>query len=159
MYKMQDDNNKFESATKRAEATAAELQQRTRAEISNVEEPLGLLSDGWNEVGIASALREQRMERNGQVFMNMIKVIHQPSDTELSKLGVKQWPIWEKEVSIFPWTYDATETCYLLEGDVIVTPDGGQPVRFGKGDLATFPAGMRCTWEIRQAVRKHYQFS
>ena len=29
-----------------------------------------------------------------------------------------------------------------------VTPDGGDPVEFGKGDLVTFPEGMSCTWEI-----------
>jgi uncharacterized protein len=91
-------------------------------------------------------------------YMNDIKIIYQPSEAELSKLGVKQWPIWEKEVSTFPWTYDANETCYLLEGDVTVTPNGGKPVRFGKGDLVTFPKGMSCTWEIRQAVCKHYLF-
>lgn len=91
--------------------------------------------------------------------MPEIKIIHQPSEAELTKLGVRQWPIWEKEVSTFPWTYDAKETCYLLSGAVIVTPEGGAAVRFGKSDLVTFPQGMRCTWEIRQAVRKHYLFS
>ncbi|HEY9650346.1 MAG TPA: cupin domain-containing protein, partial [Coleofasciculaceae cyanobacterium] len=48
--------------------------------------------------------------------------------------------------------------CYLLEGEVIVTPDDGEPVQFGKGDLVTFPAGMSCTWKILQDVRKHYRF-
>ena len=47
---------------------------------------------------------------------------------------------------------------YLLEGDVVVTPEGGDPVHVAKGDLVTFPSGMSCTWEIRQAVRKHYTF-
>jgi uncharacterized cupin superfamily protein len=28
----------------------------------------------------------------------------------------------------------------------------------GKGDFATFPAGMRCTWDIAKAVEKHYMF-
>ncbi|HBX43168.1 MAG TPA: hypothetical protein DEH27_04975 [Deltaproteobacteria bacterium] len=37
-------------------------------------------------------------------------------------LGVFSWPVWEKEVSGFPWAYEDRETCYLLEGDVIVTP-------------------------------------
>lgn len=87
-----------------------------------------------------------------------IKVDFQPSQEYLNQLGVSKWPIWTKEVSKFPWTYDEEETCYLLEGDVIVTPDGGQPVQFGKGDLVTFPAGMSCTWEIRSDVRKHYKF-
>jgi uncharacterized protein len=39
-----------------------------------------------------------------------------------------------------------------------VTPDGGQPVQMGKGDLVTFPAGMSCIWEIIQDVKKHYCF-
>ena len=88
----------------------------------------------------------------------MIKVEHNPSDARLSQLGVSDWPIWEKEPSRFPWTYDDAETCYLLEGDVVVTPDGGAPVQFGKGDLVTFSAGLSCTWEVRGAVRKHYRF-
>lgn len=77
----------------------------------------------------------------------------------LDRLGVYTWPIWTKEVSTFPWTYDSEETCYLLEGDVIVTPTAGAPVHIGAGDLVTFPAGMSCAWEIRQAVRKHYVFA
>lgn len=68
------------------------------------------------------------------------------------------WPIWEKEASSFPWTYDAEEVCFLLQGEVTVTPQGGEPVRFGKGDLVTFPAGMSCRWEIHRPVRKHYSF-
>jgi uncharacterized protein len=80
------------------------------------------------------------------------------SEAELTKLGVRDWPIWEKEVSRFPWTYDSSETCFLLEGEVVVTPKQGEAVTFGKGDLVTFPAGMQCTWDIRQAVRKHYSF-
>ncbi|WP_299408112.1 cupin domain-containing protein [Acaryochloris sp. IP29b_bin.148] len=87
-----------------------------------------------------------------------IQVEHQPSDERLQALGVLTWPIWSKEVSEFPWTYDEAETCYFLEGDVVVTPDGGEPVTMGQGDLVTFPAGMSCTWNIRSMVRKHYRF-
>lgn len=87
-----------------------------------------------------------------------IQIEHQPSPERLEELDVYNWPIWVKEMSEFPWTYEETETCYLLAGDVIVIPDGGEPVQFGKGDLVTFPAGMSCTWKILAAVRKHYQF-
>ncbi len=87
-----------------------------------------------------------------------IKVERDPDEARLSEMRVKSWPIWTKEVSEFPWTYDATEICYLLEGDVLVTPDEGEPVEITKGDLVTFPAGMSCTWKIRSAVRKHYYF-
>ena len=28
---------------------------------------------------------------------------------QLNNLGVFDWPIWTKEVSRFPWSYDSTE--------------------------------------------------
>jgi hypothetical protein len=87
-----------------------------------------------------------------------IKIEHQPQQERLNELGVFKWEIWKKEVSKFPWNYDSQETCYFLEGNVLVTPDGGQPVQMGKGDLVTFPAGMSCTWEITKDVKKHYYF-
>jgi uncharacterized protein len=90
--------------------------------------------------------------------MNVINVVRNPARQQLDVLSVFTWPIWEKEVSEFPWHYDEMETCYLLEGDVIVTPEGGEPVRFGKGDLVTFPKGMSCTWKVLKPVRKHYKF-
>ena len=90
--------------------------------------------------------------------MSYINVERHPDDARLKFLGVSSWGIWAKEVSRFPWTYDEQEICYFLEGDVVVTPDGGEPVRVGQGDLVTFPAGMSCTWDIRVPVRKHYRF-
>ena len=90
--------------------------------------------------------------------MKRIAVEKNPSDARLRAEGVSSWPIWTKEISVFPWTYDEDETCLFLEGDVIVTPAGGTPVRVGKGDLVTFPAGMSCTWDVKAPVRKHYRF-
>lgn len=87
-----------------------------------------------------------------------IKVERQISQDRLEKLGITSWPIWTKEQSEFPWTYDDTETCYFLEGYAVVIPDGGLPVEIGKGDLVTFPAGMSCVWTIRRDVKKHYAF-
>ena len=84
--------------------------------------------------------------------------VEKPSKEKLQLLDVEAWPIWKKEVSEFDWEYDETETCYLLEGEVVVTPDNGRPVSFGKGDLVIFPVGMKCRWKITRAVRKHYRF-
>ena len=85
-----------------------------------------------------------------------INVRHNPSDQELSQLGVSAWAIWEKEASEYHWVYDEKEVCYLLEGKVQVTPDGEEPVSFGAGDLVTFEEGLACTWKILAPVRKHY---
>ena len=77
-----------------------------------------------------------------------IEVIGNPGEDKLKELGVENWGIWEKEASEFPWHYDQKETCYILEGQVTVTPEGGSPVEIGKGDLVTFPQGMSCTWKV-----------
>jgi hypothetical protein len=87
-----------------------------------------------------------------------IQIIPNPSAAQLTELGVKQWPIWTKEVSTFDWVYDESETCYLLAGRVTVTPQDGEPVTVNPGDLVTFPAGMACTWDIHEDVKKHYAF-
>jgi uncharacterized cupin superfamily protein len=87
-----------------------------------------------------------------------IEVERSPKEERLAQLGVRTWPIWTREASTFPWTYDEPETCFFLEGDVVVTPAEGAAVQVGKGDLVTFPAGMSCTWEVRTPVRKHYRF-
>lgn len=87
-----------------------------------------------------------------------ITVTSNPDPAQLESLAVTRWPTWGCGVSTFPWTYDEQETCLLLEGDVTVTPDGGEPVRFGAGDLVVFDAGLSCTWEVHAPVRKHYRF-
>ncbi len=84
--------------------------------------------------------------------------VEKPTDKKLSDLQVMSWPIWEKEISEFPWEYDTKETCYILEGEVVVTPENDNHVAFGKGDLVIFPQGMKCRWKITKAVRKHYKF-
>ena len=84
--------------------------------------------------------------------------IQKLSQEELKKKGVFSWPIWEKEVSKFPWSYDSIEECYFLEGDVTVETEDGKSVNFGKGDFVTFPKGLSCVWDIKKPVRKHYNF-
>ncbi len=88
----------------------------------------------------------------------MRMTVEKPAEGDLENMGVHGWPIWEKEVSTFPWEYDATEVCYLLDGKVTVTAEDGEQITFGKGDLVKFDKGLKCTWEIHEPVRKHYLF-
>lgn len=78
--------------------------------------------------------------------------------TEQERQIAQAWPIWTKEVSEFPWEYDEQETCLILAGQVTITNETGQKFDFAGGDSVVFPRGMRCTWQIKQPVRKHYQF-
>ena len=82
--------------------------------------------------------------------------IDKPTEEQIREM--EACPIWEKEESTFPWEYEEEETCLLLEGEVEVATDQGEVLRFGAGDLVTFPKGLKCIWEIRKAVRKHYRF-
>ena len=92
-----------------------------------------------------------------ELFMSILITSPCPEST-VEELGIKSWPIWTCEAGSFDWTYDDKETCLLLEGEVTVTPEGEQPVKFGAGDLVIFPAGMNCRWDVHKAVRKHYRF-
>ena len=83
--------------------------------------------------------------------------VERPGPERVEEQRVHAWPIWTKEPSEFDWTYDETETCYFLEGDVVVKTAEGE-VRMGKGDLVTFPRGLSCVWQVKAAVRKHYRF-
>ncbi len=90
---------------------------------------------------------------------NMPKIIVEknPAQSRLDSLNVKKWATWQKEVSVFPWTFLEQEIAYILEGECVITPTGGAPVTFGKGDLVTFPAGMTASWEVKQPLHKHYK--
>ncbi|KAE9612046.1 putative rmlC-like jelly roll protein [Lupinus albus] len=104
--------------------------------------------------GLYSAIRAtSATEKSG------IKIQRNPPESKLTELGVRQWPKWGCPPSKFPWTYEAKEICYILEGKVKVTPNGAnESVEIGAGDLVVFPKGMSCTWNVSVAVDKHYNF-
>ena len=82
-----------------------------------------------------------------------------PTERDLKKLDVESWGTWTKEVSEFDWSYDDTETCYLLEGDVEVTDSKtGEKIEFKKGDLVQFEKGLKCVWNVKKPVRKYFSF-
>lgn len=83
--------------------------------------------------------------------------IERPDRKKLDSLGVDTWPIWKKGISTFHWSYDTEETCYILEGKARVKAESGETAEFGPGDLVVFPRGMRCQWDITQAIKKHYR--
>lgn len=83
----------------------------------------------------------------------------QPSEEDLKKLNVKTWGTWSKEASEFDWSYGDTETCFVLDGEVEVTDsETGEKMAFGKGDLVQFEKGLKCVWNVKKPIRKHYSF-
>jgi uncharacterized cupin superfamily protein len=48
------------------------------------------------------------------------------------------------------------ETITLIEGDVTITPEGGEPVNVRAGEIAYIPEGTRAKWDVRETVRKGF---
>ena len=86
-----------------------------------------------------------------------VSVEQNPAKSRLDSLDVSKWPTWQKEVSTFDWTFHEQEIAYILEGECVITPIGGAPVTFGKGDLVTFAAGLNASWQVLKPLHKHYQ--
>lgn len=88
--------------------------------------------------------------------MSTVK-ISRLSEEEIRQRGIRQWPVWTKEVSRFDWNYDGEEQCLFLEGDVIIESEEGE-FHLQPGDFVVFEEGLTCVWNIRKPVRKHYFF-
>lgn len=83
--------------------------------------------------------------------------IEKLTESQIEEKKIRNWSIWEKEVSEFEWYYDSMEQCLFLEGEVTVkTPEGDYQIR--KGDFVTFNKGLACTWQVKKAVKKYYKF-
>ncbi len=88
--------------------------------------------------------------------MNSV-LIEQLTKEEIQARGIKSWPVWTKEISRFPWHYDAREQCLILEGEIVVHADGRE-YSIKAGDFVTFQQGLDCEWEVLAPVKKHYSF-
>ena len=88
--------------------------------------------------------------------MKDIVISKLPEDT-IEKKGILNWPVWEKEVSYFDWEYDSDEECLVLEGEVDVETEHGI-FTIKQGDFVTFRKGLRCKWNVKIPIRKHYNF-
>ncbi len=80
-----------------------------------------------------------------------------PTEEELKALGVRNWGVWSKEVSSFQWEYDTQETFYVLEGEAEISSEN-EKITFKEGDLVTCHAGLKCMWDVKRPLKKHYRF-
>jgi len=88
--------------------------------------------------------------------MNGIKVIKLQAE-EIEEKGIELWPIWTKEISKFPWTYEGKEECLIIEGKIIISSNT-QHLEINSGDFVVFENGFECVWDIKEAVKKYYKF-
>jgi len=84
--------------------------------------------------------------------------VEKPTEEMLKELRVREWLIWEKEVSRFEWHYDETEVCYIIQGMAVVETKDGKKIELKQGDFVTFPKGLSCVWDIKKLLKKHFNF-
>ena len=84
-------------------------------------------------------------------------IIKKMSPNEMKNKGIDSWPIWTNEASRFDWEYSGEEECYIINGEFIVETDEGK-FQVEPGDFVTFREGLKCTWDIKVPVKKHYNF-
>lgn len=62
--------------------------------------------------------------------------------------------VWECTPGRFNWHYNKDEILFIVFGHATLTSYGGEEREFGPGDTVFFPAGVSCTWQIKDRVRK-----
>ncbi|MCS7165846.1 MAG: cupin domain-containing protein [Candidatus Calescibacterium sp.] len=82
--------------------------------------------------------------------------IYKPTPEEIQQ--AKSWPSWSKEVSVFDWYYSSTEKFYVVEGEVEVTLEDGTKINISAGDMVIFSQGVKCRWNVKKPIFKHYTF-
>jgi len=65
---------------------------------------------------------------------------------------------WEALPGTYHATYEAWEFVHLIEGRIIITPDGGDPQTVGPGDAFVIEKGFKGTWKIEEKALKHAVF-
>ncbi|GEM_PF-103170 len=63
---------------------------------------------------------------------------------------------WEATAGTYHTTYSCWEFIHIIEGEVVITADGGEPQRFIAGDTLVIEADFIGQWEIKKKIFKHF---
>lgn len=80
-------------------------------------------------------------------------VLNQSADKRLSS------GIWSCTPGKFEWRYTWDEFVQVLEGEVVITEDGGESYTLKPGDCVHFPKGLHAHWNVVKTVRKFFVLS
>jgi uncharacterized cupin superfamily protein len=63
---------------------------------------------------------------------------------------------WGATPGTYRATYAAPEFVHMIEGEIVITPDGGKPVTVKGGDAFVVEKDFIGTWKIEKEVFKHF---
>lgn len=64
--------------------------------------------------------------------------------------------IWTATPGTYHAVYAEYEFVHIIEGKITITAEGETPMDVGPGDSFVVEAGFKGTWEIKEAVVKHF---
>lgn len=65
--------------------------------------------------------------------------------------------IWECDAGVFRSRFEHHgELILILAGEMVCTPDGGEPFTLAEGEACTFPRGWSGEWNVLRPIRKLY---
>jgi uncharacterized cupin superfamily protein len=64
--------------------------------------------------------------------------------------------VWEATPGAWRVVYEEWESCTLLSGRSVVTPEGGAPIELGPGDTLILEPGFTGVWTVVETTRKTY---
>lgn len=67
--------------------------------------------------------------------------------------------LWRSEPQSFPYPFNADETIYALEGELVVDLESGEKVVLRPGDIASFTKGTESTWTVTESFKKLFVIS
>jgi uncharacterized protein len=81
-----------------------------------------------------------------------------PEATARMLLRSRDWlqsiVVWECTAGQFNWHYNKDEVLFVISGHATLKNENGEEREFGPGDTVFFPAGVSCTWLVKDRVRK-----
>jgi uncharacterized protein len=75
--------------------------------------------------------------------------------TQSSDLRITQG-VWDCTAGKFTWKYEWDEFVMILEGEAVITPEGGKPFTLHVGDFGHLPLGLKVEWYVPKYVRKTF---
>lgn len=63
---------------------------------------------------------------------------------------------WAANPGTYHATYSGWEFIHVIEGEAVITPEGGEPVTILPGDALVLEADFVGTWEIKKPILKHF---
>ncbi len=107
--------------------------------------------------------------RNGKAYMDDFRIVrldkaekpvpkvYPATKDELEALKCESWPTWSSEVREIQASYDKTEVCHVIAGEVLIQHALGT-VTAEAGQMLILPKGLECTWKVLKPVKKHYRY-